>query len=318
MVHPYRNIKSNSLVQPDTFMNQKNVTQCSFCGAHSITELGYLRGLECLDCRAIFSSYLPSINELKEHYARDIPLYESATQGRLWASPLQKYSDKYLRLVRSITEVNESLLDIGSSTTIFPRLAQEAGYRVTSADILQPKITSAVSYKTICLDLNEKISSSESYKIITLFAVLEHVRDVSLAFDNLKNLLAPNGYIILMVPTRWLPFERYEWARSRWFDPPGHLQIPTRDSIYRLTSRKGFFVQEHGLFEVSTIRLILRYGVTISEYLLSLVLCFLRIDKALKRSGIRRISASMEYFILRSSESSSHKLGREGLDSTLQ
>lgn len=307
MVHPYRNIKSNSLVQPDIFMTQKHVAQCSFCGAYSITELGYLRGLECLDCRAIFSSYLPSINELKEHYARDIPLYESATQGRSWASPLQKYSEKYLRLLQSITEGGESLLDIGSSTTIFPRLAQEAGYKVTSADILQSKVPWQDSYKTICLDLNEKITSSRRYKIITLFAVLEHVRDVSLALDNLRDLLEPNGYMILMVPTRWLPFEKYEWARSRWFDPPGHLQIPTRNSIYRLTSRKGFFLEEQGLFEISTARLILRYGITIGEYLLSLALCFLRIDKALKRRGVLRISASMEYFVLRSSESSTHR-----------
>ena len=126
-------IQSHKLI----FMNQKNVTQCSFCGSQSITELGYLSGLECLDCRAIFSSSLPSKKELKEHYARDIPRYESVTQGRLWTSPLQKYSEKYLRLVQSITEGGESLLDIGSSTTIFPRLAHEAGYRVTSADILK-------------------------------------------------------------------------------------------------------------------------------------------------------------------------------------
>lgn len=290
-------------------MSQKNVAQCYFCGSKSITELGYLSGLECLGCRAIFSSSLPSTKELKAHYARDIPRYEAATQGRLWTSPLKKYSEKYLSLVQSITERAESLLDIGSSTTIFPRLAQEAGYRVTSGDILQSKVRSRDSYKTICLDLNEKITTSQKYKIITLFAVLEHVRDVSLAFDNLKHLLEPNGYVIMMVPTRWLPFEKYEWARSRWFDPPGHLQIPTRDSIYRLTTRKGFFIEEHGLFEISTVRFMLRYGITITEYLLSLVLCVLRIDKAFKRRGVRRISASMEYFVLRSSESSTHRQG---------
>lgn len=299
-------------------MSQKNVAQCCFCGSLSITELGYLGGLECLDCRAVFSSSLPTTEELKAHYARDIPRYEAVTRGRLRTSPLEKYSEKYLRLVQSITDGSESLLDIGSSTTIFPRLAQEAGYRVTSADILQPKAPSGDSYKTRCLDLNEKVTSSQRYKVITLFAVLEHVRDVSLAFDNLRNLLEPNGCMILMVPTRWLPFEKYEWARSRWFDPPGHLQIPTRGSIYRLASRKGFFVREYGLFEISTVRLMLRYGITITEYLLSLPFCILRIDKAFKRRGVQRISASMEYFVLRSSESNTHRQDRGSLDLTLR
>ncbi len=78
---------------------------------------------------------------------------------------------------------------------------------------------------------------SEKFQIITLWHVLEHMRDVETQIELLASLLEPEGTLIVAVPN----FKSYDariydgyWAA---YDVPRHLWHFSRDAITTLFSR---------------------------------------------------------------------------------
>jgi 2-polyprenyl-3-methyl-5-hydroxy-6-metoxy-1,4-benzoquinol methylase len=89
------------------------------------------------------------------------------------------------------------------------------------------------------------------FGIVTLFHVIEHVRNLRLALDHLDKLLLPGGYLILEYPNGRSLLKRV--FQRRWFgyDPPYHrLQINPRilaDNMglrnYRLIGESHFSLE---------------------------------------------------------------------------
>lgn len=94
----------------------------------------------------------------------------------------------------------KKILDIGSWTGRWPVILKENGYSVECLE------ANKAAYKTIPKYLkkyNKMVEEfSGKYDLITCFEVIEHAYDMDLFVNKLKDLLNPNGTLILSTPAK--------------------------------------------------------------------------------------------------------------------
>ncbi|HEY4413901.1 MAG TPA: class I SAM-dependent methyltransferase, partial [Gaiellaceae bacterium] len=132
---------------------------------------------------------------------------------------------------RAAPYLGTHVLDVGAGIGTFTELALEHGASVTAlepdtpfADYLRGRFDPAVPVEVVEADLME-FDRPGAFDSIICFNVLEHVRDDAAAVRHFRELLAPNGRLLLLVPAhRWLssPFDaavgherRYEKGELR-------------------------------------------------------------------------------------------------------
>ncbi len=143
---------------------------------------------------------------------------------------------------------NDRLLDVGCGTGDFLNLAKGIGLDVDGVEINNSARTIAEK------KLNKKVFNSiselhgQQYDKITLWHVLEHLRDFEESIEQLKSLLKPGGTLIIGVPN----FKSFDarYYKSYWaaYDTPRHLWHFSRESFYYLTDKYGLdYVKDKGM-----------------------------------------------------------------------
>ena len=115
-----------------------------------------------------------------------------------------------------------SILDVGSGTGDFLSFMNSNGYEVTGVEN-NPK-ASLISKKND-IKIHENISelSNNSFDLITLWHVLEHLPDPEEILKKIFNLLNKSGHLIIAVPNVYSLDKDYYCANWAGFDVPRHL-----------------------------------------------------------------------------------------------
>jgi len=145
-----------------------------------------------------------------------------------------------LKLINSFKSEEKNLLDIGCGTGDFLQIAQKNNWSVSGiepneqAREIANKKTNESVFKTEQL-LNFK---KQSFDVITLWHVLEHLPKLEDHVSVFKNLLKENGTLIIAVPNHKSYDAKYYkkfWAA---FDVPRHLWHFNKTSISNLFGTK--------------------------------------------------------------------------------
>ena len=136
------------------------------------------------------------------------------------------------------------LLDIGSGTGTFAHTMERAGWSVTG---LEPDPEArALAVKKYNCDIypSEDLFRlpAETYSVITMWHVLEHVHQLDDYIKRIKELLAPNGKLIVAVPnytSKDAAVYGADWAS---YDVPRHLYHFSPKSMRILMKRHGLRV----------------------------------------------------------------------------
>ena len=144
-------------------------------------------------------------------------------------------------LINSFKSSGKLLLDIGAGTGDFVLAASKKGWDATgvepNSNAKSIGIAKGVSYAD-----SSDLLADNSFDIITMWHVLEHVPDVAAQIAELKRLLKPDGFIIIAVPNfrsyDALYYGRY-WAA---YDVPRHLSHFSKTAIDGLFTKQGFKV----------------------------------------------------------------------------
>jgi 2-polyprenyl-3-methyl-5-hydroxy-6-metoxy-1,4-benzoquinol methylase len=140
-----------------------------------------------------------------------------------------------LRLIERLNGGVGKLLDVGCGTGSFLESCKSNGWQITGVEtdatvriIAQDKLKVQVHQ-----DLSE-IPSSDSFDIITLWHVLEHVPNLNDTVIRLSMHLAPNGTLLVAVPNS-NSFDAY-YFKEYWaaYDVPRHLYHFTPSTIEKL------------------------------------------------------------------------------------
>ena len=149
-----------------------------------------------------------------------------------------------LKLINSLNEKKGTLLDIGCGTGEFLNVCNNNGWDILGIEpdegaraIANNKVGNSVFSSN---ELNEL--KKESFDIITLWHVLEHLPNLEADLAIFKKLLKPEGVLIIAVPN----FKSYDanYYKEFWaaFDVPRHLWHFSRTAISKLVSKKDMVV----------------------------------------------------------------------------
>ncbi len=140
-----------------------------------------------------------------------------------------------VKLINSYHKNKGALLDVGCGTGDFLVEAQNQGWKITGYEPNEAakKLTNSKNVSTI----DDLVSlSANSFDVITLWHVLEHVPNLEEYIKNLKKLLKPSGTLIVAVPN----YKSYDaiYYKRHWaaYDVPRHLWHFSKKSIKRLFS----------------------------------------------------------------------------------
>lgn len=233
---------------------------CKLCAGHTLVVIGThgrrrqpLTTTICRDCGLIHSYPIPSKDELDAYYARQ---YRSDYKGTV--TPKRKHILRYSRVavrrldhLRQFATAGRKLLDVGSGSGEFVYMASLAGF---DAQGLEPhagysEYTRAIfGVPVITAPLEKADIAENTYDIITLHHVLEHLHYPLTSLGYLNRWLKMGGLLAVEVPD--IEFTRHSVA-NRFHH--AHVYNFNHATLTALLDKAGFELDARGVVASTTV-----------------------------------------------------------------
>jgi len=237
---------------------------CNLCGSQNIDFLFYSQNthgryildkkndflvLKCQDCGLIF---LPDIVINEEYYKKYYEQGYYNQQGKKGNVILNKilvsissfsFKNKQ-RIISKIIDTSEkiSIMDIGCGAGTFLSYLDSKKFDKTGIEINIEgyEATKKQGINVFNKDISEINFDEKKFDVISLWHVLEHIKDPKLLFENIKNNLDNNGIIIFQIPNTGSA--GFKYGKKNWFhmDSPRHLMLYNIKSVKKLCELTGF------------------------------------------------------------------------------
>ena len=190
---------------------------CNFCGADNselvnhgpdllLQKPGNFYLVRCRDCGLIYQNPQLSFAELAPHYPDDYLPYQQTEKKRPSSLEQASRNQAMTRLCNRVTMRRPQpgrLLDVGCATGSFLFAMQQRGWQVQGVEPVAH--AAAQAQQTFGLDvynglLEEAAYTANSFDVITLWDVLEHVADPLATLTEVARILRPNGLLLFSLP----------------------------------------------------------------------------------------------------------------------
>ncbi len=219
---------------------------------------GEFRLVACCGCGHQFIDPLPSPSEVERLYSDTYytvnprsPLYFRGLVKRI---KQQQEVNNTLRLVAPLQP--RSILEVGCGNA--QRLARLRGAwqpspRVVGADLsISPELRrfateQAVELVEANVDESLEVFDGESFDVIIMSQLIEHLRDPARALRRLRSILSEQGRLIIETPNRGgLDYELFKQRYWGGYHLPRHFHLFTRESLRRTIEEAGMHVVAAG------------------------------------------------------------------------
>jgi len=192
----------------------------------------------------------PSLENLSKYYDSDVYISHTDSKKSLFDKVYQIVKNytlsKKVKLIDSFKTEEKNLLDIGCGTGEFLLTAKNKNWNVSGVEPNEKaKARSEEKLgKNLFKNIDELLLAGKknSYDVISLWHVLEHVSDYNLYIDQLKALLKKDGVLIIAVPN----YKSYDanYYKEFWaaWDVPRHLWHFSQTSIRKIFKVKNMEV----------------------------------------------------------------------------
>lgn len=236
--------------------------KCPVCGAES-TQLLFRsenrHGRSLQEPHAEFNVYqchscglvgLPEVETDEAYYKLYYPQgYHSPTQigllGRVWgrfASFLVQYK---INLIKRYIKTPCKLLDVGCGTGGFLKQLDSNSFDAHGLEPVKEAVEAAnlAGLKVTQGNILTDSLVPESYDVVTLWHVFEHIKDPTVALNRIHGILKPGGVLVMSMPNVNSLASRL--GGKYWFhlDAPRHLWLYNEINIQRLLSSTRFKVE---------------------------------------------------------------------------
>ncbi len=230
----------------------ENISNCFVCGGKDFSPLkncidytvskNTFNIVQCKNCGFKFTNPRPNGVEIGKYYeSEEYVSHSDSGKGiiNFIYKKVRNYTiNKKIKLVNSFSK-DQTILDIGCGTGAFLNACIENGWKIEGIEPSDGARNFAKSNYHLDLNPENKLASlaNDSFSIITMWHVLEHVHLLNERIEELKRLLKKDGTIIIAVPNcNSYDAEYYSefWAA---FDLPRHLYHFTPDTMGKLLDK---------------------------------------------------------------------------------
>lgn len=207
----------------------------------------------CVQCGSAVLDPMPTLEELLAAYpptyhfdqvppSNRIQRLLAALEIRLFYKPIYRSS---VRQVQRMTGLKSGrILDVGGGSGRRSFSFQQAGFDVTVLDPDEQALKVAkeqFGLKTICGLLEEVDLPENSFDLVTLWYVVEHLPEPQKTLKAAHKVLRPNGWVVILVPLidSWQArLFKGKWAEVT--EAPRHVGLPTTKGMKMLLEICGF------------------------------------------------------------------------------
>lgn len=224
------------------------MTLCKFCNSSLTYEYQKLISpinslvytlYKCNSCKSYFFKADEHDLDLKTMYDG----FVSRDDFPLAFTPSKKWAKEKNRIVKYLKRPVKSVLDVGCRTgdflMHFPEHCNRTGVELSAAFSSIARERSLTVYN----DFLENIEFSDSFDVVSCYAILEHLENPLFFIDNLSSLVNKKGVLVIMIPSiqslkpRILQRLKMPWHM---FSPPEHLNFYSREFLDNYLEEKGF------------------------------------------------------------------------------
>jgi SAM-dependent methyltransferase len=237
---------------------------CNLCGADNARPLfqgrdrlhhlpGEFQMVQCRQCGLIYLNPRPRLDRMSQYYPEDYPSHVAVAQPA--RNPLVQWEarhslSKRLKAVAAFQPPGQ-LLDVGCATGVFLSFAREKGWDVQGIEVSDR--TAAFCRDELGLqvasgDLLDASFPPNSFDVVTLWSVFEHLHDPMSTLSEIQHILRPGGLLVLAVPNAESLDARLFGPAWVGYDMPRHLYITPRDVLQRMLAHTGFEILRHRCF----------------------------------------------------------------------
>ena len=191
---------------------------------------------KCTNCKVQFTNPRPKSDHIGRYY--DFPEYYSHDDSaknltQLIYQSIRKIAIKRkVDLINSLVQEKGKLLDYGCGTGEFLKQAKIEGWNVSGIEPNEKasKLASQKISNKIFSELDD-LDSNQSFDVITLFHVLEHVHKLRKTVKSLLRPLKSSGYLVVAIPNpESYDAKNYGDSWAGW-DVPRHLYHFNSDAM---------------------------------------------------------------------------------------
>lgn len=195
--------------------------------------------VKCNNCNFKFTNPRPREIDIGRYYESDDYISHSNSKKGLFNTMYQiirkRALKKKVKLIESFGSNSKILLDIGCGTGEFLNAANKEGWQVKGLEPSESARKYGINNYGLSVDKLDAISmlQKDSYNVITMWHVLEHVPNLHETISQLKTILKDNGTLLIAVPNCSANEERiYKefWAA---YDLPRHLNHFTKETMFK-------------------------------------------------------------------------------------
>jgi 2-polyprenyl-3-methyl-5-hydroxy-6-metoxy-1,4-benzoquinol methylase len=236
------------------------LTFCPVCGnENSCTEFTcydfFVTGesfpvLKCLKCGFRWTGLVPDPEKIGRYYqSEEYISHSNSTRGlvnRVYHIIRSFMLKRKLGIVRRVSDRSAGiLLDIGAGTGYFLQFMKQNGWQVTGTEKSEKarEFASVQWQLDILPDEGLFALPDNSFDVITLWHVLEHLHHPEKYLEKAGNLLKPSGCLIIALPNpRSFDAGHYGKYWAAW-DVPRHLWHFLPENVEQLAGKSGFFLK---------------------------------------------------------------------------
>jgi len=215
--------------------------KCNLCSSDNTKRL-YIKNsfiiVRCKKCGLVYVNPQPCLEELRE-------LYKEANDDLNPAEEQDIFMQRFGKIIKTIERFQGKgrVLDIGCSYGYFLKIAQKYGWDgqgVEINDSASRYCREKLGLNVFSGDISDAHYTNQSFDVITMFHILEHILDPRNYLKEINRILKPGGLIAVEVPN--VGSLKAKLTRGNWgsFKPPRHLYYFSPKTLTLLLEKTGF------------------------------------------------------------------------------
>jgi 2-polyprenyl-3-methyl-5-hydroxy-6-metoxy-1,4-benzoquinol methylase len=212
----------------------------------------------CRSCGLLQMSPMPTDEEIVAYYQKyDVlgvhdPYYREAWQSEIGDTPEAREAKNRLRFIGPCLFTGAHLLDVGSGSGLFMRLANEAGLASEGVELNSEAAVQSAKHFNLKVKAGSIDAAEGEYDALSLWDILEHVNDPIGFIKKCATHVKTNGWLFIETPNeaalldRIVNFFRRVGIKSlaNTFYGMHHLVLFRPATLNKLLEENGFVIEK--------------------------------------------------------------------------